>query len=395
MDAIQRGIILLLKSAVTGQPEQLPSGFSLEEALPMIKKHKIISPVYEGAVRCGMNPQLSEMRSLLQISYHLSIQNEKQMRMTERVFRTFEENGIDYLGFKGCVLKYLYPQPSLRPMGDADILIHQADHGRIVPLMETMGFTLRNEDDHVYLWESKDLKVELHKCLVPPMDADYYTYYGAGWRLAIHGEGHRYEMKPEDAYIFLFAHFARHYRFSGIGCRHVLDLYVYRRAYPDMDEEYIHAELKKLGLFTFYMNMERTLAVWFEGEQPDSVTELITEFVFRSGNWGSQESHSLLSQVRKAEGRTVRHSKQRALFSGLFPSLSVMRRQYPILQRWAFLQPVMWIYRIFHILLFRRKSVTKRAKIIQTVNDEKSELYRRSLEAVGLSFHRDADAKDR
>ena len=34
-----------------------------------------------------------------------------------------DENGIDYMPLKGACLKLIYPQPELRLMGDADILI--------------------------------------------------------------------------------------------------------------------------------------------------------------------------------------------------------------------------------------------------------------------------------
>lgn len=48
------------------------------------------------------------------------------------------------------------------------------------------------------------------------------------------------------------------------------------------------------------------------------------------------------------------------------------------------LLPLMWPVRIVQILLFRRKSVRKRRRIVSMITDEKVELYRQLLEAVGL-----------
>lgn len=385
MDAAQRGIALLLKSAVTGEPEKLPADFSLEAALELISRHRIIPAVYEGAVRCGVDPGSPVMQGLLRESYFQTIDSEKQLRAAEGIFAAFEKAGIDYMPFKGCNLKHLYPKTALRPMGDADILIRTGQYERIRPVMMELGFEEKLETDHVYLWRSPSLEVELHKCPAPPEDEDLYGYYGDGWRFAVPGKGHRYDLSVEDAYVFLFAHFARHYRFSGIGCRHVLDLFVYRRKFPDMDMAYVEGELAVLGLLSFHRNVERTLAVWFADGPEDPVTELITQFVFASGNWGTLESHSLLQQVKRARERgNAGGNRRQNLKAALFPPLRVMQRQYPLLKKMPLLLPLMWPVRIVQILLFRRKSVRKRRRIVSMITDEKVELYRQLLEAVGL-----------
>jgi hypothetical protein len=131
--------------------------------------------------------------------------------------------------------------------------------------------------------------------------------------------------------------------------------------------------------------MERTLAVWFGNGPEDPVTELITQFVFRSGNWGTLETHSLLQQVKQAKKiGSARNSRAHNLITAIFPPLPVMRQQYPVLEKAPVLLPVIWPVRILQIMLFRRKSIRKRSKIVGMISDEKVELYRQSLEAVGL-----------
>ena len=58
-------------------------------------------------------------------------------------------------------------------------------------------------------------------------------------------------MTPEDEFIYLFTHFAKHYRDGGIGCRYVVDLWVFLRNNPTMDPEKIKRELDKLQLREF------------------------------------------------------------------------------------------------------------------------------------------------
>lgn len=387
MDTIQRGIALLLKSAITGEPEVLPEGFALSDAFELVKKHRIYLPVYEGAVRCGIRKDDPLMVKLLSACYKLTYRSEKQLQTIDAIFAAFEAEGIAYMPVKGCNLKKLYPTTAMRTMGDADILIHPEDHPRIRPVLQNLGLTEGIENDHVYPWRSEELLVELHKSLIPPDHRDYYAYYGDGWHLAVPGKGMRHDLSTEDAYIFLFVHFARHYRSSGIGCRHVLDLFVYRRAYPQMDADYIRQQLQALKLLQFHENMERTLAVWFAGGAEDPVTQLITEYIFRSGDWGDMTAWTLNHQVKAAKRTgSFRHSRLKAMLQACFPSLSAMRGLYPVLRKCPVLLPVFWIVRLVHMVLFRRDHIRRRAKHLTAVSDRKVAASLQALEAVGLTW---------
>ena len=50
MDATKRGIILLIKSAITGEALSLPEGFSIQIAAPILKKCGLVTLGYAGAV---------------------------------------------------------------------------------------------------------------------------------------------------------------------------------------------------------------------------------------------------------------------------------------------------------------------------------------------------------
>ncbi len=118
MDTVQKGTVTLLKSAITGQKLALPEGFDIAEAYQKTKAHHMASLIYAGAVNCGIDPQKPVMQRLFQ-GYCRALQiNERQMRDLERVFAAFEDNQIDYLPLKGCIMKEMYPRPELRMMGD-------------------------------------------------------------------------------------------------------------------------------------------------------------------------------------------------------------------------------------------------------------------------------------
>lgn len=390
MNDTQRGIILLLKAALSGEKQELPDGFCLEDAYEIAKKQGLLTLFYQGAVTCGISRDMPIMQQMLKIYYKQLLHSERQMRAVDRIFQAFEENGIDYMPLKGCNMKRLYPQPELRIMGDADILIREEQTDRIKPLMEGIGFQLKSEDDHVFNWLSDDLYVELHKSVVPVTDPDYLNYYGTGWRLAVKGEGFRHDMTVEDSFVFIFTHFARHYRSGGIGCRQIVDLYVYRSKYPEMDEKHIRQELEKLRLLDFYENVLHMLDVWFRDGVADEVTELITAFVFSGGSWGSMRASVYSKEVRSAAKHgSVKHAKFKAAVRMLFPSRISLTYRYTVLRKAPWLLPVIWVVRWFDVLLFRPKKIRKRMKVAGTVNDDSIQAYKQSLNKVGLDFHFD------
>lgn len=388
MDALQRGIVILLRSAVTGEKLELPAEFQLEDACRILSKHQVLPLAYQGAVNCGADQQEPVMQQLLNAYYRNMIRSEKQMRAAERIYRAFEENRIDYMPLKGCNMKRLYPKPELRVMGDADILIRLDQAGRIRQVMEELGFCLKSENDHVFNWLSDDLYVELHKSVVPPEDGDYYAYYGTGWRLGVKGAGHRYDMSPEDAFVFLFTHFARHYRIAGIGCRHVTDLYVYCRTYLQMDEAYIRAELEKLHLLAFYENMLRVLEVWFTGGKTDDITELITAFVFSGGSWGTTEAMMYSQEVKSARKHGgIRHANLRSVIRAIFPPLGSIKLRYTVLCRASWLLPAMWVVRWFDILFFSPQNIRRKVKILRSIDDDVILSHQQALNYVGLDYY--------
>ena len=236
MTELQQGILTLIKSAILDKPLPLPEGFSLDGLLPLCREHEITPMVCEGSVNCGIHNTPSFRPMLLESCQHL-LASERQAGLARKIYRAFNENGIDYMPVKGCLMKQRYPKHEFRPMGDADILIRMDQYHKIPPIMRQLGFIEGVESDHEYIWQSRSLHLELHKRLVPSYNKDYFAYFGDGWRLASQHKGTRYSMSPEDEFIYMFVHLAKHYRDGGIGCRQMVDLWIQRRYFPDLDED--------------------------------------------------------------------------------------------------------------------------------------------------------------
>ena len=190
---------------------------------------------------------------------------------------------------KGTVLKYLYPHSEMRLMSDSDILIKEEQMPKIKGVMKSLGYEYRTSSDHEWIWARPELTAELHKRIVASYQKDYFEYFDNGWKLAKQIEGtYEYKMSKEDEFIYLFTHLAKHYRDSGIGIKHFADIYVFIRAEKNLDMDYVENVLKKLGIYTFFVNVQNMLNVWFCDTGWDEISEFITCKVFESGVYGQR-----------------------------------------------------------------------------------------------------------
>ena len=388
MNDQQKAIVLLMKSAITQQAEVLPEGFSLEQNLGLIKKHHMVNLIYDGAVVCGISPKDPAMQQLFPIYLKQLLKSEAQQRSLENLRKAFREAGIDHMLLKGSRMKGLYPKPELRYMGDVDILIRLDQYDRIRTIMQDLGYTEKPDSDHELPWLSDGLYVELHKRLIPSYNKDLFAYYGDGWKLAVAGEGCEYTMKPEDEWIYLFTHFAKHYRDGGVGCRYVVDLWLWRRNYPNMDEGYIRNVLQTMQIGEFYENTLALIDYWFADGPGNPTLDVITEFIFASGSWGGGNARLLSQMVRDAKHSPLGFSGRLVyLWTIAFQPADVLKWKYPVLMKHRWMLPLVWLYRPFHKVFRERKDLKKKAANLDALSQENMRQRREMLNLVGLDYN--------
>jgi len=388
MDVLCESVLILMRSGLTGQALPLPEGFDLEQVYPELRRHQVLALGYLGAVQCGIDKRLNLMSTLFQEYCRCLQRSESQMSEVKRVCEAFDKVGVDYMPLKGCNVKALYPSPELRTMGDADILIRTEQYDRIRPIMQQLGFTEKLESNHELNWQRGALLLELHKRIIPSYNRDYYRYFGDGWRLATECQGTRYAMSHEDEFIYLFTHFAKHYRDGGIGIRHLLDLHVYLQAYSQLDMTYILQELDKLQLRAFFENISKTVKACFCGEQQDDVTKFITCHIFESGAYGTKTMKKISAVVRQSkQSGSVKKARLSRLFSATFLPYRAMKDKYAILRKVPVLLPVFWVVRAVEVLTSGQGKLRSFTKDFDDVAVEKAQLYQQALNYVGLDFN--------
>lgn len=378
----------LLKSALQNERYSLGEEFNIEQAAMLAKKHRILPLFYHGALKCGVSPDLEHMRKMFAATVKYAAISAAQLKLVNEVFAAFDDAGIDYMPLKGTLLKAMYPSPEMRTMGDADILIRTEQYAQIKPIMLQLGYTEKLESDHELIWQKPNSYIELHKRLIPSYNKDYYAYFGEGWQLAKQKNGTRYSMTDEDQLIYLFTHYAKHYRDSGIGLNQILDLWVYKNQKPALDESYVLQELQKLKLDQFYQNTMDTLGVWFEGKEATPVTEMITSVIFNSGVYGTNERHILSAALKEAKksgkAKTVRN---RSFLQKAFLPYTYMQEKYSVLKKVPILLPVFWLVRIVDVLFNKRKKIAGVVKAYQNTSEQNIDDYGEALRFVGLDFN--------
>ena len=244
------------------------------------------------------------------------------------------------------------------------------------------------EADPEMVWDKPGmLHLELHKKLIASSNKDFFAYFGDGWKLAHRTENSRYEMRAEDEFIYLFTHYAKHYRDGGVGIRQVADLFVFMQTSSELDYRYIEAELHKLRLYAFYKNTMATIAAWFEGEEETSMTTYLTDSIFCSGVFGTEDKHVLSRGVKDAlnvKPEAVKWYRRKNL---IFPSAEAVAKMYPVLRKCKQVLPFVWVHRWIKVLLFRRQNIRQNFAKADRLTVENIMNRKAELNYVGLSFN--------
>lgn len=387
MDVLQKGILCLLKSSVTGEKYSMPDNFKIEYVEQIIEKHSIEPLIYTGALVNDFTSNSDIMQKLFNKYIQFLYLSERQQYEINRIYDAFEKNGIDYMPVKGCNVKQLYPKPEMRVMGDADILIKNEQYPVIKKIMKSLNFEFYGETDHDYSWQSNSLHLELHYTLMVPYNVEYQKFFENGWNLAEHSIKHKFFMSYENEFIYLFLHYSKHYRGSGIGCRHIMDLWIYLLKHTDMDFEYIETIMKKLSVQRFYHNTMKLIDVWFNDKETDEITNFMTDFIFSSGSWGTKKNKALASGVKaRQETGTTFMGKAKVLMVAAFPPLEIIKHRYNILKKYPILLPLIWVWRWVEALIYRKNNVREYSKKVKMVIQEDLSEYEKNLQKVGLDF---------
>ncbi|MGN1104610.1 MAG: nucleotidyltransferase family protein [Candidatus Coproplasma sp.] len=280
------------------------------------------------------------------------------IQQTERaaIEEEFEKKQVRHVELKGMVMKGYYPQPHLRTMGDMDYLIAEESFSKARQVLTNAGYTVYgNCEHHLELSKPPIMLIELHRMLIAQDDLGRELFENIIERCKVkQGKEYALEMSDEDFYLHLMLHLIKHYVYGGTGLRSFIDVYLYLKAKPDLDREYLSKAFEQTKYADTVALVERFAIDLFDGNPLDSEEQKMLERVIYSGTYGTMENTS------EKELDESGNSAFKIIMRKLFPTVRTMKGWYPILGKGAgiLLLPVFYIWhpisRVFKVNSYRR-----------------------------------------
>ncbi len=340
----------------------------VKELLAIAKKQSLANIVYCGLKKDGSYSD-EELFAFGEYTELCTFQYLRQEQELLRLCSALKEKKIRFVLLKGSRLRAFYPSPELRSSCDIDVLTDAPDE-TILAIMQSLGYEYEKDGETTLNFALPPLvTVEMHRHLFDDR-LSFHGYFDAVWDRVIPSEDGSSEcfLTEEDFYLYMIAHLVKHFTRYGCGLRPLLDLYVYEREAGDLcDFAAAEKKLEELDLLYFTKQMRELLNKWFEEGNLTEQDEELTEYLIRSGVYGSVITIKA-NQFRQVA--SLRGLKLRVLLSHIFPPLRIMRPMYPRLLRCPVFLPVAWIARMLRILLKEDKKSKKTQQIMQSVDEE-------------------------
>lgn len=297
----------------------------------------------------------------------------------ERLLAYLESIGCWYMPLKGSLLQFDYPKFGMRQMSDNDILCDPAHSADIRGYMTENGYTcVQYMQGHHDEYNRKPVyNFEIHRSLFKKEEAPVLAAYYEDIRdraLTDGGKEYGHHLSVSDFYIYLIAHAYNHFLESGIGIRHLMDVYVFLGQHgTQLDWAYAETELRKLDAWEF-SQLSRRLAqklfarpVRMADSEPEELSAL--DAFFSSGSHGTEEQ--LLAKSYEKFRKNGNGSRAGYFLRRLFPPAELLGVMYPVVRKHKWMVPFVWIYRLIRSVINRPGRVLREMKHIAAVKEDK------------------------
>ncbi len=294
--------------------------------------------------------------------------NESILHELSNISELFETENIDFLPLKGSVIRDYYPKSEMRSSCDIDILIHP-DNIEIASalLIDKLNYTPYSECSHdVSFYSPTEVELELHFSLYEGESVQNHLLDKV-WQYATPCEGitHKHELDKAFFMFYHIVHMAKHVRSGGCGIRPFLDLVILEEKFG-YDKDAFMKLISQAGLETFTKKVFDVAHMWFGTMEPDETADLMAEYVFGAGAYGSIEN-----QV--ARNRSKGKSKFKSILSRIFISRKELEVMYPTVKAHPVLTPVFEIVRWGRII-FKDKAQKQMAIVKQTATLDQNKI---------------------
>ncbi|MBR5134125.1 MAG: nucleotidyltransferase family protein [Clostridia bacterium] len=374
-----------------GETTALPESMELDDckALYKLAKRQSLSGALHAAT--ADRDMIAPLKDRLRRDGFLTLAvYEQQQAMIGDIATAFDRDGIDHLFFKGAVVRQYYATPSMRSMGDIDMLIRKKDRADADRAMKALGYECDPASDQVWVYVKDGCMVEMH-VFMEQFCAETQTElpYDTVWDDAVLVNGHTYHLTDDAEAAHVLMHLTAHFCAGGCGLRQLMDVAVLCRRFPDEALwERVKARVDARGATTFVGHLLWLCERWFGVAVPASMTvpldeslqATMKERLLAEGTFGNDE-RLLLARMRREQKQS--HSKVYAVLRWVFPKASYLQHRYWYAAKMPLLVPVAFVHRYIDAVTKNRRTHQKRIDYVRE-NEEKLQAELALFEKLGL-----------
>lgn len=352
-------ILKSLRAFIAGENVDFDTSVDIEELFNLAKEQQVAGIAYNVINdKSALGAKDSLFKKTLFDTIRLSMTQEQE---SKRLASFCEQNGYELAFLKGMEIKYLYPVPELRVMGDIDVLINEKNMSSIGEFLMLNGYKLGDAEGFVFSYSKGVVTFELHKAL---------NQY-AGVTMFDHRDIVGNKLEDNKHFAFLISHLAKHMDSAGCGVRMLFDIAIFCK-FKQVDMNKVMDYLRPVGLESFCIKIMGVVNKWFDcGMDYDCDEVFANEFkgyVFGNGVYGFE--HLSIWELKQARSG----GKLKTLFRLIFPTIADMKSYYPQVAKRPWLVGLYYVKRWFVRMKLLKKVRKRQEKLTQKGTHEKANL---------------------
>ncbi|MDR0396305.1 MAG: nucleotidyltransferase family protein [Oscillospiraceae bacterium] len=381
MNDATRAFLILLEAAIHArEPSPLPQGLDWIALYALAAEHRVEGLLFTPALQAS--PEVPG-ELLLQWQQRAMAITMTQLQMTDTLHTTlaaFEEERLRAVVLKGIVLKALYPEPDMRVMSDADLLVEDSAFDGAKALLSKQGYVEITGDSHedTYVCAHPDgLRIELHNRLfdrknrgfLARLDESELFPVSKSVRAEAYG-GECWTFPPGEHALFQLLHMAKHMITTGFGLRQVCDFSLFIESNGEsIDWEWYARQCGELNLTRFQRALfalcRNHLALkdgaWqsmFGDSLDETDASPLLSDILDAGVFGkstAERTRSAAVVYRSFDGESGGESRLRTLARAVFIRKDELHPPYMYAKRHAALLPAAWIHRLIRYAFIERR----------------------------------------
>lgn len=353
----------LLRSVFEGQqPQEKPVAIGFEEVYNFAKFHCVEAMVFYAIEKLQEQPEEQLFQEWQANRDGNIIKTMNQLAELESLSDLLTQAQIKHLPLKGSVLIHDYPQLDFRYLGDLDILVEANKTKEVYDLLLERGavnddYGVTNHDSYLFDKGFYRIIVEIHRQLFD-RTVPYAPYFDED-QLLSQSNSYRQEMSLEDFYVYMMAHFAKHFFKGGSGIRSVMDVHVFMEKYEEqLDWDLVKGRLEQMDLLDFDQSARKLARVWFGQEVWSDDLEDLAQVVISQGAYGTFEHRvdNQLQESLKTSGSGL-VGKFRYFWDRVFIERRFIQKDYPYTKRYPILLPLGYGHRLVNGVFKKRDRV--------------------------------------